>query len=120
MSNLDILRQASQEVDLETSQTSLDGLLDSVQEVAIERGFKSPNRQRSFDSLQSAYKQDKSTSGLSPRATKDDLNRLENDGTTQSPRRASPPGKVSGGSPRTAKNVTSPSPTKAAASSPAR
>ena len=112
MSNLDILRQASHEVDLETSQTSLDGLLDSVQEVALERGFKSPNRQRSFDSLQSAHKQSFAAQNMSPTAANEGLSREENDGASQSPRTASPGGKVgSGRSPTTPKNVTSPTPT---------
>jgi hypothetical protein len=53
MDRLEIIRAASREVDLEDSQKSLEGLLDAVAEVADERGFKSPDRQRSFDSLSS-------------------------------------------------------------------
>ena len=114
MSNLDILRQASQEVDLETSMTSLDGLLDSVQEVAIERGFKSPDRQRSLDSLQSPSH----TTGRSSSPTvRGDLNRVASQSSMHSPRRASPAGKIDGGggSPRTSKATTSPPPRGASA-----
>ena len=114
MSNLDILRQASQEVDLETSMTSLDGLLDSVQEVAIERGFKSPDRQRSLDSLQSPSH---TTGRPSSPTVRGDLNRMASQNNMHSPRRASPAGKIDGGggSPRTSKATTSPPPRGASA-----